>query len=234
MEQRITKIEAHTEQLLHLLLEAHTVFAVLRPMNIDEELVARLSRENRGAGFGTIRHVLYWNLVQELVKIVADDDCRVPSIHNLRKHLAVPEVKARLEDKYSVWASSAKESDPPDVKEFRKHINKQRELERREVFNLTYKKAMEESAELLNSTALAGMKEVRDKLLAHNELKLVNGSYRFIDIQHYGLKYGDEKVLLEKASLVFDDFYVVVKQASFDWDRSKAMMECDAKLFWKE
>ena len=55
MDQRITKIEAHTEQLCNLLLGAHTVFAILRPMNIDDELVARLSRENRGAGFETIR-----------------------------------------------------------------------------------------------------------------------------------------------------------------------------------
>ena len=96
MEQRITKIEAHTERLLNLLLGAHTVLAILRPMNIDEELVARLSRENRGAGFGAIRHVLYWNLVQELVKIVADKGDHVPSIHNLRKHLADPPVKAWL------------------------------------------------------------------------------------------------------------------------------------------
>jgi hypothetical protein len=234
MEQRIAKIEAHTEKLLNLLLGAHTVLAILRPMNTDEILIARLSRENRGAGFGTIRHVLYWSLVQELVKIVADADCRVPSIHNLRKHLTDPQVKARLEDKYSVWASSAKESDSPHTKEFWKQRNGRSELERRESFNSTYKRTMQESAELLNSSALAGMKEVRDKLLAHNELKLQSGSYRFIDIRSYGLKYGDEKVLLEKATQVFDSFFTLVKHSSFDWDHSKAMMEHDAGLFWRE
>ena len=234
MEQRITKIEAHTENLLNLFLGAHTVLAILRPMNIDQELVSRFSRENRSAGFDAIRHVLYWNLIQELVKIVADKSDHAPSIHNLRTHLAVPEIKARLEDKYSVWASPGKESDPPDVKEFWKHRNEQSELERREVFNSTYKRAMKESAELLDSTALAGMKEVRNKLLAHNELKLQNGCYRFIDIQGYGLKYGDEKVLLEEATRVFDSFFVLVNHASFEWDRSKEGMEQDAKLFWRE
>ena len=63
MQQRINKIESHTEKLLDLLIGAHTVYAILRPMNVDEKLVARFSRENRGAGFDTIRHVLYWNLV---------------------------------------------------------------------------------------------------------------------------------------------------------------------------
>jgi AbiU2 len=234
MEQRIAKIEAHTEQLRHLLIGAHTVLAILRPMNIDEELVARLSRQNRGAGFGTIRHVQYWNLVQELVKIVADDDCRVPSIHNLRRHLEDVRIKSAFQKKCSAWGSPAKESDTPEVKEFWKLRDLQHEQEGRQMFDALYDKAMKESAELLNSTALASMKKIRDKHLAHNELKFQNGSYRFIDIQSYGLKYGDEKVLLEKARQVFDDFSALVNRASFEWDRFKATTERDAKLFWEE
>jgi hypothetical protein len=48
------------------------------------------------------------------------------------------------------------------------------------------------------------------------------------------LKYGDEKVMLEKASRVFDDLFVVVKQASFEWDGFKARIERDAEMFWRE
>ena len=234
MQQRITKIESHTEKLLDLLIGTHTVYAILRPMNVDEELFARFSRENRGAGFDTIRHVLYWNLVLELVKIVADDDCRVPSIHNLRNHLADAQVKASFREKYSAWGSAAKESDLPDEKEFLRRLARGHEEEDSRTFDALYEKAMNESAELLGSTPLAHMKDVRDKVLGHNELKFQNGSYRFIDIQTYGLKYGDEKVLLEKATQVFDDFFALVKRASFEWDRSKAIMERDAKSFWKE
>ena len=93
---------------------------------------------------------------------------------------------------------------------------------------------MKDSAELLNSTALSNLKNVRDKLLAHNELKFQNGNYQFIDIQSSGLKYGDERVLLEKASGVFADFFVLIKQTSVDWDDCKAIVERDAKEFWKE
>jgi hypothetical protein len=234
MEQQIAKIEAHTEKLLNLLLGVHTVLAILRPMNIDEKLVARFSRKNKGAGFGTIRHVLYWNVVQELVKIVADDDRRVPSIHNLRGHLEDERVKAAFRKKYSSWGLPAKGSKATTMKESWRGMALLREQESKQMFDLLYEKAMKESAELLNSSALANMKEVRDKLLAHNELKYQNGSYRFIDIQRYGLKYGDERVILEMATRVFDDFFALVKRASFEWDRSKAMMERDAKSFWRD
>lgn len=233
LEQRIAKIQAHTERLRDLLIGAHTVFTILRPMNVDEELVDRHSRENRGAGFDAIRHVLYWNLVQELVKIVADDDCRVPSIHNLRSHLADAQVKAVLQQKYSAWGSPAKESDAPDVKEFWRENSKRREREGRQKFDALYGKAMKESAALLGSTVLEGIKKVRDKHLAHNELRFQDGSYRFTEVRTYGLKYGDEKALLEQARQVFDDFFELVSRASFDWERSKAMMERDAELFWK-
>jgi hypothetical protein len=233
MEQRIAKIQAHIERLKNLLLGAHTIFAILRPMNVDEDLIARLSRENRGAGFETIRHVLYGNLVQELVKIVADDDCRVPSIHNLRRQLEDRRVKAAFQKQYSAWGSPAKDSDTPDVKAFWKQLAEQHEHEGKQRFDALYDKVMKESAELLSSTALAGMQSVRDKLLAHNELKFQSGSYQFIDIRTYGLKYGDEKLLLEKATRVFHDFFALVSRASFDWNRSKTMIERDAKLFWK-
>lgn len=181
-----------------------------------------------------IRHVLYWSFVQELVKIVADENCRVPSIHNLRDHLADRQVKTALQKKYSAWGFPAKEADTPDANEFWKSIEMQHELDGQRAFELLYDKAMKDSEELLKSAALASMKEVRDKLLAHNELKFQDGSYRFIDIQSYGLKYGDERVLLEKASRVFDGFFALVSRATFEWDCFNAMIELDAKQFWKE
>ena len=220
--------------LLDLFIGTHTVYAILRPMNVDEKLVARISRENRGAGFDTIRHVLYWNLIQELVKIVADDDCRVPSIHNLRRQFEDGGVKAVFQKKYSAWGSNTKESDPSDTKEFWKCKSLEHEQSRENEFDSLYDKAMNESAELLSSAALSGMKTVRDKLLAHNELKLQNGSYQFVDIRSFGLKYGDERALLEKATDIFNSFFALISRASFDWDRSKSMMEREAKLFWKE
>lgn len=235
MQQRITKIESHAEKLLDLLIGAHTVYAVLRPMNVDEELVARFSRQNRGAGFDTIRHVLYWYLVLELVKIVADKDRRVPSIRNLRNHLGDGQVKAFFKKKNCAWGVPGKESSLPEEREFVRQIAKRHEQEDGQKFDALYEKAMKDSAELLGSTLLACMEDVRDELLAHNELKFQkNGSYRFVDIQTYGLKYGDEKMLLENATHVFDDFFALVKRASFEWDRSKAMMERDAISFWKE
>jgi hypothetical protein len=48
------------------------------------------------------------------------------------------------------------------------------------------------------------------------------------------LKYGDEKDVLEKATLVFDDFFVLTTQIQADWNEFKAMTSGDAEQFWKK
>jgi hypothetical protein len=147
---------------------------------------------------------------------VADHDCRVPSILNFRKHFADKGVKEFLKEKFSVWPSSAKDSYPDELKKFWKQTDLQDENDRRQLFDSRYDKVMKESEELLNCSALASMKNIRDKILAHNELKFSGGSYRFVEPKDYGLKYGDERVVLEKTTLVFDDFFQLMTQIYAD------------------
>ncbi|MGA2854383.1 MAG: hypothetical protein ABSE90_09680 [Verrucomicrobiota bacterium] len=232
--ERIAKLDAHVRKCFDLLLVAHKQYANLRPMMGDQKLLDRIGRENKNRGFDTIRFTLYWNLVQELVKIVADDDGRVPSIHNFRKHFEDGQVKGFLKEKFSVWPSLVKDTYHGELKKVLKQSDKQDENERRQLFDSRYDKVMKESEELLNSPALASMKDIRDKILAHNELNLLSGSYRFVEPKDFGLKYGDERVVLEKATLVFDDFFVLVTQIYFDWNEFKAITNRDADEFWKE
>jgi len=56
LQQRIDKLCAQIEKLLDRLLVAHTVYATLRPMMVDNKLLDRIFREKKGAGFDTIRH----------------------------------------------------------------------------------------------------------------------------------------------------------------------------------
>ena len=234
MKQRIAKLDGHIRKCFDLLMAAHAQYAILRPMMNDQRLLDRIGRANKNTGFDTIRFALYWSLVQELVKIVADEDCRVPSIYNFRRHFEDPQVKVALKEKFSAWPSSAEDSYPDEVKKFLRQSDEEDEKKRRQLFDSLYEKVLKESAELLNSSALKGMKTIRDKLLGHNELKFQAGTYRFVEPKDYRLKYGDEKVVLEKATLVFDDFFVLATQIYADWNEFKTMTKRDAEQFWKE
>jgi hypothetical protein len=169
MKQRIAKLDGHIRKCFDLLLVAHTQYAILRPMMSDQKLLDRIDHENKNAGFDTIRFALYWNVVQELVKIVADEDCRVPSIYNFRKHFEDPQVKTFLKEKFSVWPSSAKDSYSDEFKKFLMQSDEKDENARRDLFDLLYDKVMKESAELLNSQTLLGM-----KIFATNSSHIMN------------------------------------------------------------
>jgi len=232
--EQAAKLDGHIRKCFDLLLGAHTKYAILRPMLDNQKLLDRIGRENKIAGFDTIRFTLYWNLVQELVKIVADDDCRVPSIYKFRKYFEDVKIKEFLKKKFSERPSSAKDSYSDERKKFWKQIDEQDEEERKQLFDLRYGRVMKESEELLNSKALANMAGIRDKILAHNELKFSDGSYRFVEPKDFGLKYGDEKIVLEKTTKVFDDFHFLVTRIQVDWNGLKAITEHDADEFWKE
>jgi hypothetical protein len=112
MQRRIAKLDVHIRKCFDLLMAAHAQYAILHPMMSDQNLLDRIGRENKNTGFDTIRFALYWNLVQELVKIVADEADRVPSIYNFRRHFEDAQVKSLLKEKFSMWPSSAKDSYP--------------------------------------------------------------------------------------------------------------------------
>jgi len=235
IQQRIVKLDGHIRKCFDLLVVAHTQHAILQPMLGNQKLLDKIGREGKVRGFDSIRFTLYWSLVQSLVNIVADDDCRVPSILNFRKHFADAQVKELLKENFSVWPSSiTKDSYADELKDFLKQTDKQEEDERRQIFDSRYDKVMKQSEELLNSTALVSMKTIRDKIVSHNELKFFGGSYKFVEPNDYGLKYGDEKEILEKGTLVFDDFFALTTQIYVDWNELKTLIECDAKEFWKE
>lgn len=212
---------------------AHAQYAILRPMMCDQKLLMQIGHSDKKIGFDTIRFALYWNLVQQLVMIVADEGDRVPSIHNFRRHFEDSQVKRLLKEKFSVWPSPASDSCPDELAMLLKREEQEDEKKRRALFDFLYDKVMKESTALLDCNATLGMKSIRDKLLAHNELKFRSGTYRFVEPKDFGLKYGDEVEVLEKATLVFDDFFVLTTQTYFDWNEFKSITARDAKQFWE-
>jgi hypothetical protein len=211
---KIAKLEAEVDSLLGLLVRAYGQFLFLRPMMLNKKLIARISSQEKGVGFRQLRDWLYWGFIQEIVKICVDPDGRTPSIRKLRKALEDESALQALKEKYSRRSPPKIEGlDQYDIQE----LQRQEELELRSEFDQTYRRFRERSAELLSSQALKGYKTIRDKLIAHNELRESDEGYSFFDIHVLNLKYGQERQVLEMAKDVFDDLDALVRNACFSW-----------------
>jgi hypothetical protein len=67
---------------------------------------------------------------------------------------------------------------------------------------------------------------------AHNETRAVPTGYTLFSIKELGLKYGQEKLLLEGARVVLADLNAVVRDAAFDWEGSFAIETKQVSDFW--
>ena len=226
---KIAKLDGEVESLLTLLLRAYGQFLFFRPMMVNEKLIQRMSLQKKGVGFRQLRDWLYWGFVQQIVNLCLDPDDRTPSIRKLRRELEDEGVLKTLKEKYSRRA-------PPKIEGLDQgvidQLHEQEESELRLEFDKTYRDFRSSSAELLSSQALAGYKTIRDKLIAHNELCKLDDGYAFFDIKVLGLKYGQERQVLEATKAIFDDLYGLIRNASFSWNSFFEQQTRDVCKFW--
>lgn len=211
---QLAKLQAQAEALLNLAIRAHERFLFLRPMMVSRELQDRFTSEDEIIAFTQLRTWLYWGFVQELLKIWSDADERTPCISKIADKLQQPEINNALKTSYS---SSSAWSEAELRLEFeRLHDDFQHRVE-----------------QMLSSNATGGYKKVRDKLIAHNELRQKGNEYQFYDVKEAGVKYGEERQLLETVKQLVVDLLLLVCKTDFSWDsfvERETRIVCD---FWK-
>lgn len=84
----------------------------------------------------------------------------------------------------------------------------------------------------MSSSEFIGFQTIRDKLIAHNELRKTDAGYEFFDIKVLYVKYGQERKLLEVARPIVDDLDLLVRNACFDWTSFFRIQEKDVCKFW--
>ena len=104
----------------------------------------------------------------------------------------------------------------------------------RSEFRGIYSRFRQHSREMLASNSVGGYKTVRDKLIAHNELRKSPAGYDFFDdFKELNLKYGDERRLLETLRELVEDLLYLVRNIDFSWDTLFRQEEKNVCDFWE-
>jgi hypothetical protein len=212
----IQKLEAHVEALLTLTMRATARFFFLRPMLTDQVLHDRINGERTVAAFEGLRNWLYWGLVLELSKICSDDDNRSPSIIRVTEKLKNVHLRKQLEDKW--------------VKQNREPGEDEEPL--RVQFNREYSDYLCLANKTLSTHSVGGYKDIRDKLIAHNELRWSGSRYDFYDVKDAGLTIGDERRLLETLQELAHQLLRIVRGVDFTWETALHNDKKRARDFW--
>jgi AbiU2 len=217
MQEAIANLESQVEALLSLTLSAFERFCFLQPMLDNRQLLDRIEQEKKGAGFNRLRAWLYWSLVLELAKLCHDNgkQKRAPSIYAIREKLSNPALLQALEDKY---AKNNRELADADTL--------------RAEFRTLYARFSESADRMLSERVAGGYKTIRDKLIAHNELRKDG---QFHDVKTEGLKYGDEHALLKTLKELVTDLMLIVRNTDIQsvWSSSPVYDRQMVSDFWE-
>lgn len=203
----LEKLTHFTEHFEILCLRLYSQYLFLRPMMVNDYLVARMGNEGKRYGFERLRELLYWNLIQEIVKLTLDDDDRSPSLKNFLK---------KFESEY-----------------LKSELCKRAEHNGSVNFDKNYKRLFSEATSLVESDTLKGFLAVRDKLISHNELRKDEEKYSFLDVGTLNLKYGDERKAVEKLEEISKLMSSIVLNLSRSWETYIEQEKADVCKFWE-
>jgi len=167
--EKLNKLDGHIQGLLDSFVGLKTKYAYLDPMLFNSGVCKKYGRKNKGNGFETIRNALFFDCIQDIVKLSFDDDCRTPSLINFIKNI-------ENDPKEELLNYQIKEKQEKD-QEFQRDVNL----------------LLNDWKKYKNEEYVSGFNNIRDKIQAHLELKLVDGNYSRIDISKLNLKWDDPK-----------------------------------------
>ena len=227
----VKKAKGHTDHLLGCLIGLRNKYALLRPMIFDPKVIEQWGSREKTYAFELLRHSLYQECVQDIVKLSFDKDCHTPSIIKIVDWLQDIKVLKILREAYkSIHMPIDKQKDE-SLKNGLRVIQEREMEEHRQEFDSRYEEILKKWEDFQRSSWIRGFRIIRDKITAHLELKLINDKYQFTDISTLGLKWGDVGTAIDCLEQIVLKLNMIIRNASFSMKRAKDSFECDSKAF---
>ena len=231
MPSRRDKFAGHTEHVLDAFLRLRSTYALLDPLLFEQRLASRWRTGPAAQGRQTLLYALLYSCVLEASKLTLDKDPRTPSLRALDAALDDEALRTELREAYAVLNLHIEEDDP-DVLEMLQRMERRDEDERRGKFDDLVKSFRAEWAALRDSPTLISFETLRDKVIAHNEVRHDGNTYRAFDVASLGLKFGDLRDVVRVLEPVVDKANLVFRAASFAFDDLDRQLGAASQQFW--
>jgi AbiU2 len=213
-DQALSKIRGHTEHLLDLHIGLRNKYTLLSPLLPGGFVFEEKRTGPATLGLDVLRVSLFLSCVQDLVKATVDKDKRAPSLLNIMFMLADPSICDILRRTYAESGSKSADEDM------------------RVDFDSTNAQLQDDWQHLQHTTQLNSCQLIRNKLIAHTEVRLADSSYSLLDISSLGLKWTDVGALMLQLEDIVVALNKIVRCSSFDFDDLNAKLNRAQVEFW--
>ncbi len=236
MEHRMQKIRAYSKAMVSRLIVADRKIALLSPLVKNSDLIAKWDNSYGAHGLELMRITIYLDLVRELAAISFDRSSKSPSIFNILELLKSKPLLDSLKSDYCQptpisWVTNV----DPDSRAFWEAKHKERELEEKsKKFFEHYRTAKAAFSELKNKDIYTKMRNVRNKLVAHYEMRKVGSEPRLADPSDFDLKWGDVEIYFEEIKPIIVELVLLISNEAYALDLYREDHDKIAREFWEK
>lgn len=234
-EEHTKKITAFSRSLLESYLILRERYELLEPMLFDQKVIDTNGKGLPARGFNSIKHSLFHLCAQGIATLALDNDDKVPSLRNIHKKLQDGRIRKNLRSNFSDWgpAEVVSEGDvTPEMRELFDRCDQDARIKREMQFDQYCIEFEMLWIEFSKTSALKSIKDMRDKVTAHQELKLDSGEYNPVDISKLDIKWGDLRKLLTKMERLVELSSLLARNTSFSWESFDRQIKKSSLNFW--
>lgn len=216
------------------LIVADQKIAILKPLLYDKKLIKKWDGSNGAHGLNLLNMTLYFDLIRELAAISLDKNNRSPSIKNVLQLLDSCNLLNYLKEEYCEphpikWINDVDE----DSKIFWEVKHRKRELaENEDRFNNTYQEIRAEYKTLKDSELYKKIRDARNKLIAHYEMRHDGEAPRMLTPSDFGLKWGDVEEYFELIKPIITNLVLIISNEGYARDMYRSHHNKIANDFW--
>lgn len=216
------------------LIVADQKIALLKPLLHDKELIKKWDKSHGAHGLNLLNITLYFDLIRELAAFTLDNDKRSPSIKNILQLLESDILSNHLKIEFCKplqvqWINDMDE----DSKKFweEKHAEKE-QAEKSQLFDNSLSTARNRFKSLRASDLYKRIKNARNKLIAHYEMRNDGETPRMLDPTDIGLKWGDVEEYFDQVKPIITDLILIISNEGYALDTYRSQHERIANEFW--
>ncbi|MFC2171826.1 hypothetical protein ACFLU6_04250 [Acidobacteriota bacterium] len=211
---KLKKVQAYSSNMAVTFLAVENKYGILRPMIFNKALFNRYDQPYKMDGFLTLKIVLFIDATKDIVKVVFDKDHRSPSLYRIIKYLENEEIRLAFRESFSSWLGTDSYSTLKNE------------------FDRKYKVIKDSFQSLCGLEVSEKLKDVRNKISAHIEMRKDGEGYRILSIGDLELEWNSLEGFLQLVKpIVFDTAYIVGNE-TYDHDSFSESNLKTSGAFW--
>lgn len=203
---RVEKLKSINRKVIDSYFIAEQYWQVLEPLLYEKDVYSTWDGTEGVVAVKVVRMALFTSIMVDLHANIFDKGSKAGSLYNVISGLRDNGVKNAIREKFctpkgtTILGDHSKE----EIEVLQNKFREEDISEKGSIFDRVYSEVLSEYEALECSDLVSGVKDARDKIFAHSELRTLNGERGFFESSDFGVHFKDARKLLESVeSVVF-------------------------------